>query len=105
MELGLCEARQVGAPALDQLDATVRSGLGPHRHAGSAKGIDVAVDRAPRHLQPRRELRSAEATSGLEHQQHCQDAVGAHSSQILTEDGNNCGAYCGHEDKDSRQYI
>jgi len=66
LDLGRCEAREVGAPTRQQLDAAVGPGIGVDRHPGRAQGVDVSVHRPFRNLQALGQLARREAAASLE---------------------------------------
>ena len=81
--LVLGEAGELGAKAVEQLEAAARPAIGIDRHAGGAELLDVAIDGADRDLERRRQLVGGQPAAGLQHQQDRQQAACAHGA-ILT---------------------
>ena len=79
--LGLRQAGEPGAVAVDQAEAAGAALLGVDRHTGGRERLDVAVDGAQRHLELARELPAGHLTAGLQQQEERHQAARSHVSR------------------------
>jgi hypothetical protein len=76
--LGLGQAGEAGAPAFPQLKAALLAAFAPQRHAGSRELVDVAQDRALRHLHRLRQRRRRHPAARLQEHQDREQSAGLH---------------------------
>ncbi len=76
------EPGQARLVATDELDPTARPALAVDRHARRAERLDVAVDRAHRDLEVRRQLARRRAAAPLQQQQQLDEPAGAHAARV-----------------------
>ncbi|HME81766.1 MAG TPA: hypothetical protein VKF82_06780 [Candidatus Eremiobacteraceae bacterium] len=74
-DLILAELGERAAIAVGQADAAPDAALRVDRDAGCAQGVDVAMDRALRDLEPFSQRRRGERTAGLQEQQKVEEAA------------------------------
>lgn len=73
------QRREVDAVAVGQGHAAPGPAGGPHRHAGGAEGVEVAVDGALGDLQPGGQVPRRQPAAGLQEQHQGDQPVGPHA--------------------------
>jgi hypothetical protein len=76
--LGGRQARELGAVAVEQLEATARAAIRIDRHVRGAELIDVAIDGANRNLEFARQRFGRHPAAGLQQQQDRQQPARTH---------------------------
>ena len=79
----VAELRQRSSIAVRENDTAARAPFGVHGNAGGAQRVEIAIDRFFGDFERFGDLARRRAASGLEHEQHGQQAFGLHRPDSL----------------------